>query len=106
MFDLKQILWDWRFAIAIAIAFLLFYLLEKQKAHTAISLLMLQAKRMAKDAVLKSGEQQEEWVVSRAYQFLPLSYRLLISEARLRKIVKWLFEKGKDYLDDGKFNNS
>lgn len=61
---------------------------------------------VAKDAVLQSGEQQFEWVIARAYQYIPGSLKLFLSEDMVRKIVRWLYNKGKDYLDDGKLNNS
>jgi hypothetical protein len=67
---------------------------------------MLQAKRLAKDAVLKSGQEQVEWVVNKARLFLPKSVMLFISEERLRKIIDYLYHKSKDYLDDGKINDS
>jgi hypothetical protein len=67
---------------------------------------MLQAKSLAKDAVLQSGEQQFEWVIARAYQYIPSSLKLFLSEDMVRKMVRWLYSKGKDYLDDGKLNNS
>lgn len=67
---------------------------------------MLQAKRLAKDAVLKSGDEQVEWVIKKAYQFLPKSITVFISEDMMRKIVKYLYDKAKDYIDDGQFNNS
>lgn len=48
----------------------------------------------------------EDWVVKKALQFLPLSLRLLLSEDDIRKIVRLLFHKAKDYLDNGKLDNS
>ena len=67
---------------------------------------MFQAKRLAKDAILKSGEQQEEWVVERAMYYLPMSWKLFLSKDQVRKIVRWLFQKSKDYLNGyGKYNS-
>ncbi|CCJ33084.1 hypothetical protein [Caloramator australicus] len=106
MNEILNFAWEFRFIIVIAIAILLYALLEWQKFKATAYALMLQAKRLAKDAVLNSGQQQEEWVVKKAYQFLPKSWTIFISEATMRKIVHWLYEKAKDYLDDGKINDS
>lgn len=63
--------------------------------------LMLQAKRMAKDVVLKNGNEQVEWIIKRIYQFLPKRLIIFISEALMRKVIKYLYEKLKDYLECG-----
>jgi hypothetical protein len=101
-----SILWEWRFIIAVVLALILYCCLEWQKAKSTLYALMFQAKRMAKDAILKSGQEQEEWVVKKALQFLPASFKLFVSEDTVRKIIIWLFNKGKDYLDDGLLNGS
>lgn len=101
-----NILWDYRFIILLVVATALFFVFEWQRAKTISYGLMLQAKRLAKDAVLKSGKTQEEWVVKRAYQFLPRSITIFISEDNMRKVIHYLYSKAKDYLDDGQFNNS
>lgn len=106
MSEILKNVWEFRFIIVIAIAILLYALLEWQKFKTTAYALMLQAKRLAKDAVLKSGQQQEEWVVRKVYQILPKAWTIFISEETMRKIVHWLYEKAKDYLDDGVLNGS
>ena len=103
---LKQLIWEYRFFIIIGLVVILFCILEWQRAKTIAYSLMLQAKSLAKDAVLKSGQQQEEWVVKKAYQFLPKSITLFISEEVMRKLIHYLYSKAKDYLDDGQINNS
>lgn len=107
MNTLLNVLWEWRFIILVivfAIAFLV--LIGWHKTKVLLYQLMLQAKRMAKDAILKSGQEQEEWVVKNALQFLPFSLKVFLSEDTVRKIVRWLYQKAKDYADDGKLNNS
>ena len=101
-----ELLWEWRFVVVFIVAFILWAILEWEKAKSILYALMLQAKRKAKDAILKSGQEQEEWVVRKALQFLPLSLKIFLSEDNIRKIVKWLYQKAKDWLDDGKLNNS
>ncbi|MCX8128556.1 MAG: hypothetical protein N3I35_00450, partial [Clostridia bacterium] len=99
-------IWDWRLIIALTILVLVVALLEWQKTKTVLYALMLQAKRMAKDALLESGKEQEEWVVNKAMRYLPLYVRLLVGEKQIRVFVKLLFSKLKDYVDDGVINNS
>lgn len=103
---LKNFLWEWRFIIIIGLAVAIYAVLEWQRFKVKAYALMLQAKSLAKDAILKSGDQQAEWVVKKAYQFLPKPWTAFISEERMRKIVYYLYHKAKDYLDDGNLNNS
>jgi hypothetical protein len=103
---LKQIMWDYRFILILVAAAALFAIFEWQRAKTIAYGLMLQAKSLAKDAVLKSGDAQMEWVVKKAFQFLPKSITIFISEDNMKKMVHYLYRKAKDYLDDGKINNS
>lgn len=104
---ITSFLWENRFIILIvAFVILFFVLLGWQRTKVLLYQLMLQAKRMAKDAVLKSGQEQEEWVVKKALQLLPLSLKVFLNEDTIRKIVRWLYQKAKDYADDGQFNGS
>ncbi len=98
--------WEWRFVIVSILGGIIYLFAEWNNAKSKLYSLMLQAKRMAKDVVLKSGQQQEEWVVNQAYQFLPKRFTLFISKRLMQKLVNWLYHIAKDYLDDGKLNNS
>jgi len=80
--------------------------MEWEKAKSIIYAGIAQAKRYAKDQVLKNGAQQEEYVVKLMLQRLPLSLRLFLGEDQIRKIVKWLYKKLGDYIDDGILNDS
>jgi hypothetical protein len=101
-----NILWESRFIILIILAIILYALLEWEKFKTQAYALMLQAKRQAKDAVLKSGDEQVEWIVKKAYQFMPKRWTKLISEKNMRWIVHKLYHIAKDYADDGELNES
>lgn len=103
---IKDFLWNNRFIIVLLIAVVLYALMEWQRFKATAYSLMLQAKRMAKDAILKSGQVQEEWVVRKVYQFLPRRLTILITEQMMRQLVHYMYHKAKDYLDDGKENNS
>jgi hypothetical protein len=99
-------LWEYRFFIILALAVVLYAITQWKEFKSRAYALMLQAKRLAKDAILKSGDEQVEWIIKRAYQFLPKSIMAFISEDRLRKIIKWLYDKAKDWIDDGRINGS
>jgi hypothetical protein len=98
--------WENRFILVVLVAIVLFALLEWQAFKSRAYSIMLQAKRMAKDAILKSGDEQVDWIIRRAYLWLPKSLVMFISEGKMRKIICYLYHKSKDYLDDGKINNS
>lgn len=101
-----KIIWEYRFIILVVLAVILYAALEWQKFKIEAYALMLQAKSLAKDAILKSGHQQEEWVIKKAYQFLPRKITLFISEQRMKTIVHYLYFRAKDSVDDGEINNS
>lgn len=100
------IAWEWRFIILLAVAGILFCLFEWERAKTFIYKGIAQAKRYAKDQVLKNGKQQEEYVVKLALQYLPLSLRIFLSEPVIRTLVKYLYKKLGDYVDDGIINET
>lgn len=99
-------LFEYRFIIIIVLAIVLYAILEWQKFKTKAYVLMLQAKSMAKDLVLKSGDQQEAWVINKCYIFMPPVITKCISKERMKIIIHYLYAKSKDYLDDGKLNSS
>lgn len=103
---IKAFLWDWRFAIVIILALLIFALFEWGKVKEFALSGALMAKKLAKDWVLNSGQEQEDWVVMRIYPCLPAPARVFISEAAFRKLIRYLYGKAKDFLDDGELNNS
>lgn len=92
--------------VVFALLLILFVLFEKEKFKRIASDLMLNAKSLAKDAILKSGKEQEEWVVEKAYVYLPRWITMFISKEVMRKIIAYLYRAAKDYIDDGKINNS
>ena len=99
-------LFEYRFIILVVLAVILYAAFEWEKFKTRAYALMLQAKSMAKDLILKSGQAQETWVVDKAYKFLPGRITYFIDKDKMRKIVHYLYVKARDKLDDGKLNNS
>jgi len=67
---------------------------------------ILNAKRQAKDKILSSGIEQENYAVAKFYPMLPGRIKIFISEAIFRNIIKWLYKKATDLADDGKLNKS
>jgi len=103
---MEAIIWDFRYLIVIILAALVYTLFNWQKVKTMAYKGMLQAKSLAKDAVLKSGKEQEDWVVETIWPLLPAAVRLFISKTVFREIIKKLYRTAKDYLDDGQLNGS
>lgn len=103
---IKTVIWEYRFIIMCVIAVGIFALMQWQVVKSRLYALMLQAKRMAKDAVLDSGQDQVDWVVDKAYKYLPPFFTVFISKDVLKRIIGYLYNKAQDYLDDGELNNS
>lgn len=101
-----KILWEFRYVIIVVLGAVVYGWLTWKETKSRLYTLMLLAKSKAKYMILYTGQQQEEWVVRKALQYLPLSVRILFGENTIRGMVKWLYKNAKDYLDDGKLNNS
>ena len=105
--DIKmKLLIEYRFVILVVLAIIIFSIFEWQKTKGILYALILKAKSMAKDWVLKSGKKQEDWVVVNAYRFLPKKITVFINQERMRMLVHYLYHKAKDLVDDGEMNNS
>lgn len=98
---------SFRFLIIVIIALVIasVYLIIKGKFKQTVYSLMLQAERQARKQILGLGQPQEDWVYTKLSVIFP-KYIGLIGEARARSIIKVLFLKSKDLLDDGKLNGS
>ncbi|MCF8017858.1 MAG: hypothetical protein K9L62_00535 [Vallitaleaceae bacterium] len=101
-----QFVWDWRFVILLAITTIFKAITDWQGFKTKLTGLMLQAKDKAKDGILKSGQEQEEWVVRMALQMLPETWKKFMSEEKLRFLIKKLYNSAMDMLDNGKIDKS
>lgn len=99
-------MWDYRYLIVAIVFLILVALCEWNRTKQTAYNVMLRAKDMAKDEILKGGKEQEDWVVGKLMQILPAPITIFLGEKFIRQLVKFLYEKGLDYLDDGKFNNS
>lgn len=98
---MKAFIWEYRFVIVWIVFMALFaWTMFKGKTYEY----MMLAKSLAKDAVLKSGTEQEGWVIKAIYKFVPGS--ALIPESVLKVVVHHLYRTAKDKLDNGLLDNS
>lgn len=98
---------EYRFIILLVVFVITFFIMiGKQKTKDILNSLIIQAKRLAKDTILKSGKEQEDWVVLMSLKYLPSYITIFLGEAKIRKIIQLLYQKAKDYCDDGVFNGS
>lgn len=104
--ELKALLWDWRFVIIVVLAFVIWAIADFKNFKLLVVQVMLIAKSKAKDLVLKSGKEQEDFVVDKVYEIMPVRLKVFISKDLLRKFVQKLYHSIKDYLDDKQLNNS
>lgn len=103
---MKELIWEYRYVILLVIGAALYTILEWGSVKGKILNAIVAAKDLAKDKVLHGGKAQEDWVVSRVYLLLPNRVKLFLSEELLRKIIRYLYQKSMDLLDDGKVNDS
>lgn len=93
-------------AIAITTVLLvIFAALNWKVFKQAVINLMIDAEQHAKEYLLNAGKDKEEWVVSEAYALLPVWLKF-IPKKTMHAIVHYLFVKAKDFIDNGKFDNS
>lgn len=103
---MMELVWGLRFEITVIVGVILFALFEWEKTKQIIYGLMVQSKRLAEKRVLESGKAEQVWVTDMAMKLLPRWITVFITREQMSKLVRWLYLKAKDYLDDGKFNNS
>jgi hypothetical protein len=104
--DWKSILWDWRFVLVVVLGIAVYAVVDWKNFKIKLHQLMLDAKSLAKDKILNSGKEQEDWVVEKLYGIMPAKLKVFISKELLQKIVYKAYHTAKDLIDDGKLNNS
>lgn len=101
-----KFLWDFRYIIAFVVwAIITAVIKGKDWRDKKIQEYMLAAKQMSKDGFLKSGPEQEEWVISNLV-ILFKKLKLPVSADMIRPVVQKLYKIAMDKMDDGKLNNS
>jgi len=103
---MQQVIYEYRYVLVVVVAAIVYALTNWSKTKKLVYAGIIRAKSLAKDMVLTSGQEQEDWVVETVYPMLPLPIKLVVSEPLFRKLVKYMYDKAKDLLDDGVINNS
>ena len=103
---MQQVIYEYRYVLVVVVAAIVYALTNWSKTKKLVYAGIIRAKSLAKDMVLTSGQEQEDWVVETVYPMLPLPIKLVVSEPLFRKLVKYTYDKAKDLLDDGVINNS
>ena len=105
--SILNIVWDYRYLLLwVILAVITCITMGRQWVKAKVYTLMLLAKKLAKDQVLATGAEQEEWVVNALYLVLKKLKIPFVTKEGLQRLVDKLYKKAIDYLDDGKFNNS
>ena len=87
------------------LSYLLYLSITKQwtKVREFAYEMMLLAERTFSD---KDGKLKFNFVVTFVYQSLPPLMRAFIKEENIRRLIQALYDQAKDFLDDGRINNS
>lgn len=99
-------IWEYRYIGIAIVAFGIYFTVERQSALKVISTLMLSAEKLARDAILQAGTEQRNWVREKAKLILPKYVLIFLTDDRLDAIIEYLFEKAKDYADNGVVDGS
>lgn len=89
-------------AIGIVLILLILYFILKfcDKFRVKVYKLFIEAEKH-----IKSGEKMQ-YVVDNIYMYLPRAITIFINEKSLTWIIQKMFDKVKDFLNDGKFNGN
>lgn len=97
-----QVMW----AAALAVAIIIGLVMKASFYRAQIIVLITQARYKFRMGILTSGKEQEDWVVKMCQMTIPSGWQVIFTESVIRWIVKWVFHQVKDFVDDGKLNDS
>ena len=103
---MKALIFDLRFVLVFILCTILFASFEWERFKVKVSALIIGAKTLAKEKVLMTGKEQEDYVVMKIFSYIPTWIHKAIPEDVLRKLIKYLYTRAMDYIDDGKLNDS
>lgn len=106
MENLLMVVYEWRYIIAILICGVVYSIFEWSRVRGMAYQCIISAKQLAKEKILNGGQEQEDWVVAKLTLLLPKSITLFLGEDMIRQLVKKLYIKAMDLIDDGQINNS
>ena len=88
---------DWWGLILLLLIFLLKLFFDYENTVKQIRQLIFLAEEKARKEVLKTGEEEFEWVVENGYHYLPLTMKFFISEELFAKLVQYIFDQIKSW---------
>ncbi len=106
MKSVLNFIWEYRFILMFAIWIGTYALTSWEKFKSNVKSGMLAAKQMSKEQILKSGKEQQEWVINFVYNKLPKAWVNFLGEQKVRFLIQKLYVVSMDLIDDGKLNNS
>ena len=104
-----EVLIEYKDIIIAGIAFTFWAISNVKEFKKRITDGMLKAKDLAKDQILRSGKEQQDWIVAHISTIVGKRFAIVlkfINEEALRKIVNSLYVKIMDKYDDNKINGS
>lgn len=99
-------IWEYRFIIMFLAWVVTYALTNWEMFKSDLKSGMLAAKQMSKEQILKSGKEQQDWVVNYALNKLPKAWVSFLGEEKVRFLIQKLYNISMDLMDDGKINNS
>jgi len=84
--------WEYRYFFIFGLFVFLFYQFEWQRSKAILYALMLKAKKYYIKKVFLTGREQEDWVVNKAMNVLPISVRIFLSKNILRAIIHEMYQ--------------
>lgn len=111
MQTILNFIWEYRLVIIALVGFTAYVIFNPEYFKKKVIEFELIAKSMAKDGVLRTSQEQADWVLESVITYLGNSKRWgfivnLIGRDRMKSIVKVLYDSAFDMLDDGKINGS
>jgi len=106
MENLSMVVYEWRYVIGLIICGAVYSIFEWNKVKSMAYQCIVSAKQLAKEKILNGGQEQEDWVVAKLMLILPKSITLFLGENMIRQLVKKLYVKAMDLIDDGQINDS
>lgn len=105
-----EILFEYRYVLVFVVALFIWALfnveLLKKRIHAAILKGEKWAKLQAEQNVNKSGQEVEDWIIDNLYPLIVGRWQIILKETTARMIIRYLYKKLIDAMDDGKINNS
>lgn len=106
MKSLLNFIWEYRFIFMFVIWVVTYASTSWERFKSDVKSGMLAAKQMSKEQILKSGKEQQEWVINFVYNKLPKTWVNFLGEHKVRYLIQQLYNTSMDLIDDGKLNKS